>query len=276
MKVFLSCDLEGTAGIVDWSQCRPPGIPYEVGRRLLLDEVNAALAGAVEAGASELVVNDSHGSMANLDPGAIGQSASYLSGRNKACYMMEGLDESFGAILFISYHGSMGSAGVLSHTYNPRAIAAVRLNGTTVGESGLNALVALHYRVPVVAITGDQVTIAEAEPVLPGIEGVIVKQARGRFVAESLHPDRACAAIRAGTARAIGRARAGQAPLPAIALPATLEVDFLTADQAEMATWIAGVRRVSEATVAFSSDSGLAAFRTFITIVVLTRSIAEI
>src|SRR5262245_5533108 len=119
MRVFISIDMEGVAGIVDWEQCRGPGTPYEEGRALLLDEVNAAIAGALEAGADDVLVNDAHSTMRNLAAGALHGNASYLAGSHKPLYMMEGLDDSFDAVLYVRYHGSMGSSGVLSHTYNP-------------------------------------------------------------------------------------------------------------------------------------------------------------
>ena len=145
-RIYLSADIEGTAGIVDWGQVLGPGQEYEVGRRLLLAEINAAIDGAAEAGATAFLVNDAHATMANLPPAAIHGEASYLSGRYKPLYMMEGLDGSFDAAFFIAYHGSIGhERAILAHTYNPGAIWEVRLNGTIVGESALNALVALHH-----------------------------------------------------------------------------------------------------------------------------------
>ena len=175
MKVYLSSDMEGTAGVVDWTQCIGPSAEYEHYRRLLQDEVNAAIEGALSAGATEFLVNDSHSTMQNLRPDQLLGRARYLSGKHKPMYMMEGLDDSFDAIFFISYHGSMASeASTLSHTYNPRAIAKVRLNGAEVGESGINALVALGHGVPIVLITGDDTTAEEARVVCPDISAVVV------------------------------------------------------------------------------------------------------
>ena len=163
MKVFISFDMEGVAGIVDWSQCRAPGQPYEEGRRLLLGEVNAAIDGAVAGGATEIVCNDSHGTMNNLDPAALHGQASYVSGRHKPLYMMQGLDAAADVVFMVGYHGSIsGESSVLSHTYNPSVISHASLNGVRVGESGINALVALAYGVPVGLITGDQQTAGEA------------------------------------------------------------------------------------------------------------------
>ena len=170
MKIFVSCDMEGTAGVVDWEQCRPGGHDYEYYRGLLQGEVNAAIEGALAGGATAFLVNDSHGRMANLLPDELAGRARYLSGRHKPMYMMQGLDASFDGVFFVSYHGSMsGSAAALSHTYNPLAVSEVRLNGLIAGESGINALVALGHGVPVLLVTGDTTTAAELEPFCPGV-----------------------------------------------------------------------------------------------------------
>jgi len=148
--------MEGVAGIVDWDQCRAPGRPYEEGRRLLLGEVNAAIDGALAAGATEIVCNDSHGTMNNLDPELLHGQARYVSGRHKPLYMMQGLDASADVVFMVGYHGSIsGESSVLSHTYNPSVISHVTLNSSRVGESGINALVALAHGVPVVALVNE-------------------------------------------------------------------------------------------------------------------------
>lgn len=275
MKIFLSSDMEGAAGIVDWSQCRAPGAAYEAGCGLLLAEVNAAIEGALEGGASEVLVNDSHGAMANLPPGSLAGDASYLSGRHKPLYMLEGLDDSFAAAFFVAYHGSMDSSGTLSHTYNPRAVAGVRLNGVVAGESGINALVAAAYGVPVALVTGDQVTLEEARPFLRGAVGVAVKRSTTRFSAESLHPAVACRRIREAATLAVERVLAGEVAPPVVDLPARLEVDWLTADMAEMATWIRGVERRGPRSVAMVSADTLELYRRFVACVALTRSVVE-
>jgi D-amino peptidase len=162
---------------------------------------------------------------------------------------------------------------VLSHTYNPRAVWEVRLNGIPVGESALNSLVALHHGVPVTLITGDQSAVNEAAPFLPEIEGVIVKRSVTRYAAESLHPRRACALIHDGACRA--SARAGRRPLPTIEFPATLEVTFLTADMAEMSSWVDRVQRVAARTVSFTDDDPLRIYRTVVQLIMLTRALVE-
>jgi D-amino peptidase len=273
MKVFISSDMEGTAGVVDWSQCLAGEPEYAYYRTLLQNEVNAAIEGAIAGGAQEFLVNDSHSKMQNLRPDALAGRARYLSGRHKPLYMMQGLDTSFDAVFFVSYHGSMSAAAPLSHTYNPRAIAEVELNGTVVGESGVNSLVALGTQVPVVLVTGDDVTAAEAAAVNPDVRSAVVKTAVNRFAADSMHPDAACELIRAEAEAAV-RDLAGAA-LPQIELPATLTVRFRNADLAEMATWVNGAQRVERTVVAMTDEDPVRLFRTFIHAVVLTRDIAE-
>src|SRR5213593_4616055 len=176
MRIFISTDIEGTAGIVDWGQVLGPSGEYEMGRRLLLDEVNAAIDGAADGGATEFLVNDAHWTMQNMPPGELHGGASYLSGKHKPLYMMEGLDAGFDAVFMVSYHGSIGhERAVLSHTYNPGAIWEVRINGDVVGESAINALVAAHYHVPIIFISGDEVTVQEAKNIAPNAEKVVVK-----------------------------------------------------------------------------------------------------
>jgi D-amino peptidase len=188
--------------------------------------------------------------------------------------MMEGLDGGFEAVFMVSYHGSIGhERAVLSHTYNPSAIGEVRLNGSVVGESGLNALVALHHRVPVALVTGDAATAEEARPHMPGAEYVVVKESITRFAARSLHPERARELIAAGARRAVERCR--QLDPPAIELPARLEVTLLSADMAEMACWIGDVERSGVRSVAIEGEDALELYRRFVTLVQLTRGIAE-
>jgi D-amino peptidase len=270
VKVFISFDMEGVAGIVDWSQCRPPGQPYEEGRRLLLGEVNAAIDGAMAAGATEIVCNDSHGTMNNLDPGRLHGHATYVSGRHKPLYMMQGLDATADVVFMVGYHGSIsGDSSVLSHTYNPSVISRVTLNGVPVGESGINALVALGCEVPVGLITGDRQTIGEADPFLADAERVVVKESLTRFGAVNQHPEVARAMIADGARQAVERAAALKPP--AISRPATLEVDMQTADMAEIASWVRGTERTGVRTVSIRGDDPATVFRSFVAVTYITR-----
>jgi D-amino peptidase len=270
MKVFISFDMEGVAGIVDWAQCRAPGQPYEEGRALLLGEVNAAIDGALAGGATEVACNDSHGAMNNLNPADLHGRAAYIAGRHKPRYMMEGLDDSFDAVFFVGYHGSVsGEPSVLSHTYNPSVISRVLLNGVACGESGINALVALGHGVPIALITGDQVTMAELEPFAPRAEQVVVKGSITRFAAAQVHPEDAREMIHAGAEQAMRRL--GSVPLPDIELPARLDVDMQTADMADVACWVKGVERHGTRSVRIEGDDPLQVYRSFVGLTYITR-----
>jgi D-amino peptidase len=273
MKVFLSSDMEGTAGVVAWEQCVGDGPEAVAGRQLLLDEVNAAIEGAMAGGATEIVVNDSHSRMRNLPPQALAGQASYISGAHKPLYMMQGLDDSFDAVLFVSYHGSIGAPAGLSHTYNPRAVAEARLNGTVTGEAGINALVAAHYGVPVVLVTGDRTACEETAALLPGIHPAVVKEPVSRLAAHSLHPTRACALIREVAEKAVATATsAGPPPLGPVA---SLELTVRTTDIAEAATWVRGVERSGPRELVIAGPDLLSVYRSFCAAILLTRTVAE-
>jgi D-amino peptidase len=272
MKVFLSTDMEGTAGVVDWEQCTGDGPAAIAGRRLLLAEVNAAIEGAIAGGANEVVVNDSHSTMRNLPAAELAGQASYISGSHKPLYMMQGLDETFGACLFISYHGSVGAPAGLSHTYSPRVVVEARLDGTITGEAGINALVAAHYGVPVVLVTGDRCACEETAALVPDVYQAVVKEHVSRLAAYSLHPDRACALIRSQAQAAV--AAAGTAKPPPLE-PGVLEVFVRTTDIAEAASWVRGVDRTGPRQLRIEGPDRLATYRAFCAAILLTRTVAS-
>ena len=273
MKVFLSTDMEGTAGVVDWQQCVGDGPEAVAGRALLLAEVNAAIEGALAGGATEIVVNDSHSTMRNLPADQLAGSASYLSGSHKPLYMMQGLDDSFDAAMFISYHGSVGAPAGLSHTYNPRAVIEARIDGAVTGEAGINALVAAHYGVPVVLVTGDRCACEETAALLPGVHQAVVKEHVSRLAAHSLHPGQARDLIRAQAQAAVAGAAAAAPPRFE---PGVLEVDVRTTDIAEAATWVRGVEQSGPRQLRIHGPDPLTTYRSFCAAILLTRTVAEV
>ncbi|MDQ2902773.1 MAG: M55 family metallopeptidase [Ktedonobacteraceae bacterium] len=274
MKLFLSTDFEGTSGIVAWEQIIEGNPEYEQGRLLLTAEVNAVIAGALAAGATEFVVNDAHHAMRNLHPQDLDGHATLITGRHKPLYMMEGLDGSFDGACFVSYHGSIGAEhAILSHTYNPGAIWEVRINGEIVGESGINALVAAHYGVPLIFVSGDEATAREVQSFAPDAEKVVVKHSLGRFAAAHIHPEVARDMLREGATRAV-RNLNGMQP-PQFVSPVSLEVTFLVADMAEMALWVRGVERAGPRSVKLANDNLLDLYRMFVTVVTLTRALVD-
>jgi D-amino peptidase len=266
--------MEGTAGVVDWEQCVGDGIEAQAGRELLLGEVNAAIDGALAAGASHILVNDGHSVMRNLAPDRLHGDARMISGWHRPVDMMEGIDASYDACLLVSYHASMGAElGNMSHSFNPHAVSEARLNGVAVGESVINSLVAAHYGVPVVLVTGDQTGCEETVEVLPRITTAVVKDSITRSTANNLHPRVACELIRE-TAQSSIRDRAS-VPTRPFPMPSTLEITWRTPDMAEMATWIEDVERVDDRTTAFRDSDLLHLYRRFIGAITLTRNIAE-
>jgi D-amino peptidase len=272
MKVFVSSDMEGTAGVVDWQQCVGDGPEAEAGRKLLLAEVNAAIEGAIAGGATQVVVNDSHSTMRNLPADQLAGKASYLSGSHKPLYMMQGLDDSFDAVIFVSYHGSVGAPAGLSHTYNPRAVVEARIDGAVTGEAGINALVAAHYGVPVVLVTGDRCACEETAALIPGVHQAVVKEHVTRLAAHSMHPELARDLIRERAWAAVSVA-ATAAPPPLD--PGVLEVSVRTTDIAEAASWVRGVDQTGPRELRILGENRLATYRAFCAAILLTRSVAE-
>jgi D-amino peptidase len=167
LKVFISVDMEGISGIVHSDQTTSGTAEYAAGRKWMAQDVNAAVEGALEAGATEVVVNDSHGSMRNIDPDDLDFRAILISGSPKPLSMMQGIDASFAACLFIGYHAKAGTEdAILDHTISSSVVRAIRVNGAELPELGLNAAIAGYYGVPVVLVSGDTAVCRQAGEVL--------------------------------------------------------------------------------------------------------------
>lgn len=265
MKLYISCDMEGTASVCSWQQCDPDNTTeYPYYRKLMSQEVRAAIDGAREAGASDVLINDSHSSMRNviweeLPPSGI----RLISGNRKPFSMAEGLDGTYKAAFFTGYHAPAGAAnGALEHTYTPGTIYAVRINGMPCSEATLNAAVAGYYGVPLVLITGDRTTIEHATAQFPWITGVVVKESIGKYVVNSISPAEAREAIRAGAREAMQRI--GEAKPFTFDPPITMEIDFVLTEQADFCELMPGFERTGGRTVRFSHDDYRTVFRSFI------------
>jgi len=262
MRVYISVDMEGIAGVVHESQTDPtdPACAAEYGRfrRLMTAEANAAVEGAVAAGATRVLVNDSHWFMRNLLAEELHQAAELVAGDPKPRSMVQGIEGGFDAALFIGYHARAGTHNaILDHTYADR-IYEVRLNGKPVGELGLNAALAGVHGVPVALVSGDSALAAEAKDLLgDAVSTVVVKQAVSRHAARSVAPGVACRMIRDEVTRALKRKH------PPFVLPApiALEVDFAQTIHADMAELCPGASRTAGRTVAFSHDDYREVFR---------------
>src|SRR5918911_5241851 len=201
VEVYVSIDMEGVAGIAHLRQVMRGTDDYPRARELMTREANAAIAGAFEAGAERVVVNDSHGDMTNLVPDLLDTRAELTIGSPKPRSMVTGIGPNFGCALFIGYHAGIGTeAAVLDHTYSGRLFRDVRVNGEPWNEAHLNAAMCGAYGVPVGLVTGDDKCCEQAAARLPGVQTVVVKHALGRNVATSLSPERAREEIRFASA----------------------------------------------------------------------------
>jgi D-amino peptidase len=262
MRVYISVDMEGIAGVAHEDQTDPID-PRHAGeynrfRRLMTNEANAAIAGALEAGADAVLVNDSHWLMRNLLAEELNPSAELLSGGPKRLSMVEGIDGGFDAAMFIGYHARAGTRNAtIDHTYTSRVYEA-RLNGQAVGELAINAAMAGVFGVPVALVSGDQSLASEARSLLGDeVETVVVKQAVGRFATRSLAPTVACQRIREGAARALRRRHEPYVLKP----PIQLEVDFALTQMADMAELVPGSIRTSGRTLGYTADDYREVFR---------------
>lgn len=245
LKVYISADMEGIGGVSTWDvQAFAKGREYEQFRRLMTQEVNAAVQGAFDAGATEALVSDSHGDAQNIDVELLDRRASLVRAWPRPLGMMQGIDSSFAAAVFIGYHAREGRAGaVLAHTMEGDEV--IKLNGVEVPEAGFNAAIAGDFGVPVVFLSGDQAICEDARQLLGPIETAAVKQAIGFHSAAMIHPERAQALIRAGVKRGVEWRKD-------ISHPVKVEDRFNEIVKAEIAAYIPGVERETGNTIVFT------------------------
>ena len=269
LKVYISSDMEGIAGLVMNNQVSGGERDYSVGRKLMIAETNAAIGAAFDAGATEVLVNDSHGSQTNLLAEELDRRATLITGSPKPMGMMHGIDSTFDAVVFIGYHAQASSIdAVLGHTYSG-SLKSVKLNGREVGEYGLNATAAGAFGVPVVFIAGDRAVVEQAKAFIPGVEGLAVKEGIGQTAARTMHPLTAREQIAAGVKAALAR-RAGIRPV-VLTKPTTIEVEVSNVEYADAASMVPGMRRVSGRVVSYAAPDQLAAYRMSRLIMTLSR-----
>jgi len=203
LKVFISVDMEGITGVVHWEEVSRSGKDHDYFRRILTHETNAAIEGALAAGATEIVVRDAHGSARNILPDLLNKEAKLLrdwSGSPK--FMMEGIDESFDAVIFIGYHAKAGTPDALLEHTSMGSVTDISINGISLPEAGYNALIAGHYNAPVVFTSGDEAICKQVKELFGTVETVAVKQGIGGAVL-NLHPDEAKTKITEGVQKAL-------------------------------------------------------------------------
>ena len=251
LRVFISVDMEGLSGIAHSEMTSASGAEYARGRDLMMSDLNAAIQGALDAGATDILVNDSHGSMRNIRVEAMLPPARLISHNSKPFGMMQGIDGDFDAVFFIGYHARAGNpVGLMAHTGSGASIREIRVAGEPAGEGDMNALLAAHHGVPVALATGDEAFAEELGQRLPDTEFVAVKRAIRRTTAELIHPRETARMIREAAARALA---AIPEPLPAPASPVAIEIQYTRPALAEIASLLPQIERIAPDTVRFEA-----------------------
>jgi D-amino peptidase len=263
MRVYVSVDMEGIAGVNHPHPTSAGHGRYPAAVELMIGEANAAVEGALAAGAIDVLVNDSHGGMYNLLPDRMHPAARVLQGQ-KAWSMVEGASDGFDVALFVGYHARAGHPrGTIAHTYSGAPVET-RLAGRPTGEYGLNALALGAWGIPVGLVAGDDALADEVADWLPWAERVVVKVAVGGHAATSVHPSVAADRIRAGAERAVRAAAAGSLDILVVPPPVVIEVDYRRGVEADHAAIVPGVERVGDRGIRIESDDPLVAYRGFL------------
>ena len=250
LKVYISVDMEGIGGVVTGDQLGPAGFEYARARQWMTDEALAAIQGARDAGATEILVSDSHGNGQNLLIDQLPPDIRVIRSWPRPLMMMEGIDSSFGAAVFIGYHASTANIrGVRAHTMSSATLTSVKLNGMEVPEGGMNAAIAGHFGVPVVAVSGDDAAVAEVRRFTGAIAGAEVKRAISFHSAEALTPKAAQDLVRARVKAGVEQRAAGRPYV--VRGPVTLEVSFKNYRAAELLAYLPIVTRVDSHTIRF-------------------------
>jgi D-amino peptidase len=253
-KVFISVDMEGIWGVVHGDQTSSASPEYGPARRWMVDDVNAVIAGLFEAGASEVVVNDSHGSMRNIIADGLNPKASLVTGSPKPLLMMQGIDGTFDACILVGYHAKAGTASaILDHTISGGAMRSIKINGQELPELGINGAIAGYYKVPVIMLSGDMETCVQARSILGNeIVTMAVKEAAGRYAAKLLPQEEARRRLKEGAKEAL--LKKAKIMLFKLNPPYQFELDFNNSGQAEMPSMIPAVKRTGARSVTFSSS----------------------
>lgn len=250
LKIYISADMEGVAGVVTGDQLGPSGFEYQRFRQFMTREVNAAIEAAFEAGATEILVSDSHGNGENLLIEQLPENVKVVRSWPRPLAMMQGIDGTFDAAIFIGYHASTTNPeGVRAHTMSSARLADIRLNGISMPEAGINAAIAGHFNVPVIMISGDDAIVAETQKLIGPVEGAVVKWAYSFHSAKTLTPAAADKLIREKVKKAI--VRIGEFKPYKLKTPVTLEVTFKNYRPSQILAYLPIVERIDAHSIRF-------------------------
>ena len=270
MKVYISADMEGVTGVTHSQDVIPGRSQYERFRKLLTAEVNAAIAGAAEAGVTDFLVNEAHDGMRNILLEDLDPRAALIVGQQKPLVMMEGVSNADVAF-FIGYHARAGTGGVLSHTFTaPQVVVGVELNGEPCSEGRMNAALARLWDVPVGLVSGDDLTCEEAESLYTGVQTAKVKTAVDRYTARCLPPEESLRRIREAARAAVENAE--RLSPYTLEPPYTFTVEFATTSTAAGVLYFPGLERVNDRRVSWTHEDYQTAYKMFIGVMRLARS----
>lgn len=254
-KVYISVDIEGMEGVVSQLQTLRSNSDFNIARKRLAEDVNAAIRACLDCGAEEVIVCDGHADMENIILEDLHPEAKLISGAMRSSLQMQKIEDGFDAVIMFGHAGAgITKNGVIDHTYNGRKIYNIRMNGETMNTEGvLNAVIAGHYGIPVVAAIGDKAYAEEMISFIPNIETIVVKEGMSRFSALSIHPTKAREKIYEGVKKGLMK-RDTIKPLT-LSEPITMEIDFKDSNMAETAELIPGVKRPQSRTISYSGDA---------------------
>jgi D-amino peptidase len=265
MRLYISSDMEGVAGVCAWEQvdARTPHPEYAIYRRYYTQEVASAIEGARSGGALDVLVNDSHGPMRNLLFEDLPDDVRVIFGNRKPFSMVQDADRGFDGAFFVGYHGGIGDANaVLCHTYTPTVIYEARLNGVRCSEATINAGLLGYYGVPLLFVTGDRTTVEGVQEQMPWVRGAIVKESIGTFAADSMVPEAARRLIRREAEAAVEDASAARPYV--FESPISLEIDLAKTEQADLVAMIPGFERTGGRSVRFVHGDFPVIFKAFV------------
>ncbi|MGB9833535.1 MAG: M55 family metallopeptidase [bacterium] len=274
MKVYISADLEGISGMVSWDQMKEDTPEYAKAVELMLKEVNAAVEGAVKGGASEVLVNDSHGYMRNLPIEGLHPKANLISGFIKPLSMVQGA-EGADLAFFIGYHAGVGTrASICDHSYSSGSVFRLSINGKDFSETAINAAVCGHFGVPVGLVTGDQETVNQARVILPGVLTVATKVGITRFAASCRHPLEVRKEIEEKAQAALIKFKEGGFQPFLVETPVTMEITFMQTAKADVAELLPGTERLDGRTLIYRGKDILEVYRALQALLFLARSVS--
>ena len=264
MKILIAADMEGITGVINWDQVNPAHAEYPRFRKIMTEEVNAAISGVYEGGVDEVVVADGHAGGSNIMIELLDPRARLNSGNDAPYSMVQGIDTSIDGVIFIGYHARAGTTNaILDHTWSSRRVHNLWFNDILMGEYGVNAALCGHFGAPVIMLSGDQSVCAQAVELLGPIETVVVKQATSHFSAESQSTERNQHLIHRAAQRAIERLREGELKVFRLDEPIRVTIEFAHSEMADKAMDMPGLQRLDGRRITFVAPEMPVAYRAF-------------